>query len=108
MGRRYEEREGEPATLGALPGSALLGALPGAAFLLTVARDIRERNDRAAPLVTDRDLTSLDGLARPDHRERVRVAEAIDATGTDEPLRRGVTDTDFAQQKEWNGPVPPD
>ncbi len=32
----------------------------------------------------------------------------VAATGTDEPLRRGVTDTDFAQQKEWRGPVPPD
>jgi hypothetical protein len=25
-----------------------------------------------------------------------------------EPLRRGVTGSDFAQQREWNGPVPPD
>ena len=25
-----------------------------------------------------------------------------------EPLRRGVVDADFAQQREWNGPVPPD
>lgn len=25
-----------------------------------------------------------------------------------EPLRRGVTGSDFAQQKEWGGPVPPD
>jgi hypothetical protein len=25
-----------------------------------------------------------------------------------EPLRRGVTRSDFAQQKEWEGPVPPD
>lgn len=83
MGRRYEEREGEPATLGALPGSALLGALPGAAFLLTVAGDIREWNDRAEPLVTDRDLTAFDGLARPDHRERVRDAVATAATGTE-------------------------
>ena len=25
-----------------------------------------------------------------------------------EPLRRGVTGSDFAQQREWDGPVPPD
>jgi hypothetical protein len=32
----------------------------------------------------------------------------ITSRETGEPLRRGVVKADFARQKEWNGPVPPD
>ena len=33
------------------------------------------------------------------------VITSLDGSG---PLRRGVTPSDFAQQREWDGPVPPD
>jgi PAS domain S-box-containing protein len=59
---------------------ALLGAIPGAAFVLGPGGTIRARNERGSALL-DGTATTLDGLVRPDDRERVRdaVSTALEA-----------------------------
>lgn len=94
--------------------------------------DIRkiERTDRAAHYVgkylTKNALSGLpDGIQRYNSSADITLNVRGDKEDSDgdwrllmddyvitdrngEPLRRGVTGSDFIQQREWNGPVPPD
>jgi hypothetical protein len=56
----------------------------------------------------DLDLDVRGGGGESEEDWRLKMDDHIITNQEGEPLRRSVCDVDFAQQKEWGGPVPPD